>query len=127
MTAKKTSKASTGKDGRPEWQGFFNWNPTREHKDGIKALELSFEDLPGILLAFVDHGYRVSFDWDSRSDCWMVMVQGTTYESPNPGKAMSMRHADLLTALLALYFFNHALVQWGPWIEDDWYQTQFDW
>lgn len=127
MARQKKTVSSKKENGKPPWEGFVNWEPNSADKKAIKEMPAEFSVLPTLIHELVDKGYRVSFDWDYRSDCWMVMVQGTTYTCANPGRALSQRHSDMMIAVNSLHHFCAVVTDWQSWLTEDWEEMRFDW
>lgn len=112
MATKKTKGPDAEK---VQWQGFVNVYLTRTEKDHVKRNPLPYPEALGFLADAAASGYKVSVSWSERPGFFTVTLYGNLPGHPNAGWAMSIRHADILTAVSALH---HVAGQDG--LKSDW-------
>ena len=107
MSSKKPKAATPGK---VTWKGFVNVYLSKEDKDYVKRNMLTDSAAVEFILEAAENGYKFSETFTSSSSFHTVTLYGNDAGRPNAGYAMSLRHADFLTALSALH---HVVSQEG--------------
>lgn len=100
MAQKKTSGPAVEK---VQWQGFVNVYLTREEKQLVKDNPLDYADACQFIADAAEAGYKISVTYTEKPGFFTVTLYGNQPGHPNAGWAMSLRHADLLTAVSALH------------------------
>ena len=98
-------KKQTDRREKAKWSGYVNFYPTEEERKAIKAVVHSPADFERFVADMVDEGYRVSYRFDDYRGVPVLELYGLFADSPNPGKALVVPHADLLVASTAAAFF----------------------
>lgn len=111
------AKSSAGADKKVTWQGFVNVYLNRQEKEHIKKNVLSDSAAVEFISEAAENGYKFSVSYAAKAGYYTATLYGNTAGGANAGWAMSLRHADFLTALSALH---HVVSQdgWkGDWAE----------
>ena len=112
---------------KAKWNGFMDWEPTREQKAVIRALEPTAGGISQMLGELAEHGYKVSFSWAESEQVVSVSLYGRFDDMPNGGHVLSLAHLDPIVALTALHWFCGENCAWGPWLVEDYRQAKLDW
>ena len=127
MPRKKATKPTEVANKKVEFQGFLSLSLSPQEKKHVKDNILDFASITQMVQDVVFTGYKVSFSFSKREDCWTVTAYGNQIGHLDAGYAMSIRHADFDTACSALHFCLEeagkagSLTEWlGTGGETDW-------
>ena len=99
--SKTTSGGSSG--GLPV---FVNCDLSDEEREYCKAHVLSFAELGERIENLVTDCYRLSFTYDTNSDCFLCTLTGSAGNTTNSGLALSAR-APSIDGALTVLFYKH--------------------
>lgn len=115
MTKKKAVPAVVVGLRKAKWLGFINVYLSKEEKASIKANLLSYPMAIDFLSGCAEDGYKVSMSHSERGKFFSVTLFGQYEGKPNAGFAMSLKHADMLTAITALEHCKAEAEPSGDW------------
>lgn len=124
MPAKKSVSAEEKK---AEWKGFYNCYLTKQDKAQIKKLLGDTPKYEELLLLLADNGYKVSIVYSPTGAFYVASAYAHTVGHVNAGYSLSSRHADLNTAITALWWIVVEKHNMGRWPVDDDKGSQYDW
>ena len=99
--ARKKSSATAGK---VKFQGFVNVYLNPQEKKQIKANLLDSEQILDFIQLAADEGYKFSLSFSDSGGFYSATLYGNEVSCGNPGYAMTIRHADVQTAVSGLAF-----------------------
>lgn len=109
------ARKSGGKDGKAEFKGFVNISLTKARKTAVKDLAEKNEDVIGWLDTLTARGYKISFSYSETGSFYTVTAYQTDTQSNHAGYCTSARHAEIPTALAALYYGITVVLEEEGW------------
>lgn len=118
MATKRKPKPGQSGYGKVVFQGFVNVYLNKQEKEKIKANVLTTDGAVEFIQMVCEAGYKLTVSQSADGKTYTATAYGNDFTKPNAGYAMSLRHADFLTALSALF---HVLDTHG--LATDWQEV----
>lgn len=98
---------------------FVNYELDKEEQQECKAHVWTSDDLDNFLLEAVSDGYRVSFSYDSKGECYTAYMSSTSPSGPNAGLILTGRGSSPIKSGKQLWWKHNVSLQrdWAEWAE----------
>lgn len=93
---------------------FVNYDLTVSDKATLKEVSRNWDDCFQVVSQLTQEGYKLSFSWDSYSDCFAGYLSGVGKQCPNQGFILGARGNNPLKVVNAL-LYKHLTIFDGVW------------
>jgi len=115
MTNKKASKTPSTPP-KFEFKGFFNPIIGNDIKSAVKALDDHDVQVEDRISALVDVGFKLAISADKANTHYTVTLTDKRANSDSRGYVMSVKHANLSTAVTLAFVLQDEIYEWKGWM-----------
>lgn len=109
------SKFTANRKPKVEWQGYVNFEISKEQKTALnQAIKNNNDPLLWLPQIAADGVYEIKAKWDSYNNCWVATIYCAKYGHDNAGWALPCRAADFWDSLRRVAFVHSEVLQ-GEW------------